>query len=67
MNNAFSMGLIQVMESCPHLIKDFEQVTVNKYGEIDQPPGTMLTHSSDNAGYYVSNTYPIRGPRVIQL
>ena len=67
MNNAFAKGLVQIMENCSHLIKDCEQVTVNKYGEIDQPPGTMLTHSSDNAGYYVSNTYPIRGPRVIQL
>jgi len=65
MNNAFNKGLIQIMENCEHLIEDCERVVVDEYGELDKS-NKMLTHASDNAGYFVSANYPIRKPRSYQ-
>jgi len=66
-NNAFSQGLVKIMDNCTYAIRDYEQVTKDKYGEIDKPSGTLLTHMSDNGGYYLSRTYPIMKSRSVQL
>lgn len=62
-NNALSKGWVQVMDNCHHLIKDFEQVIIDDHGELDKGGNKLLTHPSDNAGYYISKEYPIRQPR----
>ena len=58
-NSALEKGLVLVMDNCTHLIKDFEQVILNEYGEIDKS-NPDLTHVSDAAGYLIYKYFPLK-------
>ena len=58
-NNLLSKGLLKIDRKCIHLIKDFEQVSLDKYGEIDKSD-INLTHISDACGYMVYRLFPIK-------
>lgn len=44
---------------CPHLIKDFEGVTIleGSAGELDKKSAPQLTHISDAIGYYIHSEF----------
>ena len=58
-NSALEKGNVLIMENCPHLIRDLEQVILNEYGEIDKS-NPDLTHMSDAAGYLIYKYFPLR-------
>ncbi len=49
----------------PHIVKDFEGVTLLKggSGELDKMDNPDLTHLSDGIGYYVNYEFPITGKK----
>jgi len=49
----------------PFVIKDFEgvQCIPGGSGEIDKKGNPMLTHLSDAIGYYITEEFPVSGPR----
>ena len=58
-NSMFSAGKIKIDKKCKYLIKDLEQVSLDKYGEIDKSV-TDLTHISDALGYMIYRLFPIK-------
>lgn len=58
-NSMFSAGKIKIDKKCKYLIKDLEQVSLDKYGEIDKSV-TVLTHISDALGYMIYRLFPIK-------
>lgn len=59
-----SSGDIRLMidpNKAPHVVKDFEGVTLLKggSGEIDKKANVSLTHISDGVGYYIEHEFPI--------
>jgi len=63
-NNAFSKENIIINSGCEYLIKDLEQVTLDKYGEIDKS-NPALTHISDALGYLIWQFYPIKNNQAV--
>jgi hypothetical protein len=53
----------------PHVVKDFEGVTLLKggAGEIDKKSTPTLTHLSDAIGYYVEFQFPVTGQSMIKV
>lgn len=49
-------------KNCPHIMDDFERVTVIEggSGELDKKTDTDLTHLSDAIGYYCNEEYPVK-------
>lgn len=64
LRNAVGEVRFYVSERCEHLRKDFERV-VWKPGtsDIDKTTDKRLTHTSDAAGYYIHDKFPIRPPQ----
>jgi hypothetical protein len=58
-NSALEKGKILIMDNCKYLIRDFEQVILNEYGEIDKS-NLDLTHISDAAGYLIYKYFPLK-------
>jgi hypothetical protein len=48
--------------TCPHLVKDFEGVSLVEggSGEIDKKADPKLTHLTDAIGYYIVAEFPVR-------
>ncbi|MCD4828520.1 MAG: terminase family protein, partial [Candidatus Cloacimonetes bacterium] len=62
-NHAFSNDKVRVMRRCVHLIRDLEQVTRDRRGELDKSHAD-LTHISDAMGYAICRLLPMtRTPR----
>ncbi len=57
-NNALAKGKLLIHPRCRHLIRDLEQVSRDKHGELDKS-SPDLTHISDAMGYAVWNLFPI--------
>jgi len=50
-NNGFDKGRIAIDPSCKYLIRDWEQVVTNEYGQVVKKSNEPLTHISDALGY----------------
>ena len=57
-NNLFDKKGVKIVKTLKYLIRDFEQVGVDEYGELDKK-NLELTHCSDNFGYLVFRLYPL--------
>lgn len=53
----------------PHVVTDFEGVTVLKggSGELDKHAAPMLTHLTDSIGYYVESEFPVSGAGLVKM
>jgi hypothetical protein len=61
-----SVRLMVDETKCPHVVEDFEGVTVDKKGSgaIEKKDSPMLTHLSDAIGYYINRLFPIHSREV---
>jgi len=50
-----------VHENCKNIIKDFEGVICDDFGDPAKESGSMLTHISDAIGYYIYEEFPLEG------
>ena len=57
-NAKLSKKYLLINETCPKLIRDYEQVCYTEQGDIDDS-NIELTHSSDGSGYYINTEFPI--------
>jgi len=64
LKNAKGKTHFYIAECCPETIRDFEQLS-KKEGtqEPDKTKNKMLSHSTDNVGYYLAHEFPILGNR----
>jgi hypothetical protein len=62
-NAAGDVRLVVDPRKAPHVVSDFEGVTLLEggSGELDKDKDPMLTHLTDALGYYIHARYPIGG------
>ena len=60
--------LVVNLNAAPHVVRDFEGVTVNRAGDIEKEAceRQKLTHLSDAIGYYIHERYPVGG-RIVHI
>jgi hypothetical protein len=66
-NAAGQVRLLVDPIAAPHVMKDFEGVTVldGGSGEIDKKRDLLLSHLTDAIGYYVHEKHPLGGPKMV--
>lgn len=69
MSAAKDVRMMVDRSKAPHVVKDFEGVSLLKggSGEIDKKATPELTHLTDGIGYYIEYRFPVSGPGLIKV
>lgn len=59
LNRCFTMGLIKINPRCKKLIRDLQQTTWDKHGQLDQKTDPSLSHLVDSLAYLCFYLFPL--------
>lgn len=67
LRNAAKHVRMAVDRNCQHTIMSLEGTTLDESGDIEKPPGDLVTHLSDALGYFIHTRWPCDGGNELDI